>query len=95
MNRRNFLNSILQAGAAFSILPGSLLYQRTWKPVKAPVIYYGGSISGPFEVGTVHYYLGTNEMFVYNGTEWRNVVSGSVIPQYTPSIKPGFFWGSL
>lgn len=30
MNRRNFLDKILVAGAGFSILPAALTYKRTW-----------------------------------------------------------------
>lgn len=31
MNRRNFLSTLAQAAAAFTILPGAVTYERKWK----------------------------------------------------------------
>lgn len=38
MNRRGFLESLLQAGIAFSILPPALTYQRVWRAERQPLV---------------------------------------------------------
>lgn len=38
MNRRSFLSSIIQAGAAAAILPAAVTYARHWKRTKAGLV---------------------------------------------------------
>src|SRR5678815_981656 len=67
MNRRNFLNAILKAGAACAILPAATTYVRTWSGllVPEPRVFAWELITYDTVTGTVR----TRQSFTYPPVE--------------------------